>query len=122
MKQDDSLLFFDFEDFQWEFVEDPALPLGKHVGKAVRKSVEPFPDFTSTITVRPRRDYPDSKLSFDITCRYFLDWGNHGITPSNWPPYSDRGQSVDADLAEAIEHAYKVAKEFYGANEFHLMP
>ena len=122
MKQDDSLLFFDFEDFQWEFVEDPSRPLGKHVGKAVRKSVWPFDDFTATITVYPRRDCLGSKLAFDITCQYWLDAGNHGVCPTRWPLYSESGQAVDAELSEAIAWAYKHVKRAYDALEYHLMP
>jgi len=122
MKQDNSLVFFDYEEFEWKFVEDPKKPLGKHVGKAVRKSVWPFDDFTATITVHPRRDYPDSKLSFDICCNWWIDPGNHGNTSSNWPNYSDKGQAEDADLGEAMQHAYNHFNRHFSAFEYHLMP
>lgn len=119
---DDSLLFFGYGDFEWEFVGDPARPLGRHVGRARRESAGSFDDFWAKITVFPQRLYPGSRLKFSMECKWHLDGGNNSFLMLHWPRFSPRGQAVDAVLEEAKLHAYEAMKRDYEARQYHLMP
>jgi hypothetical protein len=122
MKQDNSLIFFEFEDFTWEFIEYPHNPLGCYIGTAVRESFPNFDDFTCTLTLNPRRKYPNSPLDFTYTISWWIDEGNNGRCSTVYPNTYGVAQIVDAALEDAKRHAYDDLRRQYSAREYHLMP
>lgn len=121
MEKDNSLVFFDYEEFKWEFVEYPHRPLGCYIGTAVRESFPGFDDFQATITLYPRRKYPNVPLDFSVTLAWWIDEGNNGRWSTVFPIDYGYGQKEDADLEEAKQAAYESLKRQYSSLEYHLM-